>query len=157
MPRIHKTAFANAYLKLEAKAKDHEEKNDCAVKAVALATGASYEKVHKLMEQFGRKKKQGTFSTITRKVLNELGFKARRWPTDVLPSIIQEYPKAHRILKNVTTHHPRRFPKAWEPHMDKVLFFETKDHVACFRDGKMHDWSINNRLHVQNVYEITPL
>jgi hypothetical protein len=66
--------------------------------------------------------------------------------------MIARYPGVHKNLKSVTTHHPRRFKKVWadvEP-----LLFDCNQHVAAFKDGTIHDWSINAAKRVRGVYRI---
>jgi hypothetical protein len=53
------------------------EKNDCSVKAVALATGIKYAKVHYAFRKQGRKEGRGTHFYQQFAVLRELGFELK--------------------------------------------------------------------------------
>lgn len=149
--QVDKSSEAKAFSKVKAKSeKGKEDSNDCAVIALSLATETDYDKVHKLCETHGRLKKQGTKMTITRKVLKDLGFKARLLHTE---TFIDKYPKPHSNLKNVTTHHLDRFPEAFDSN--KVYLFRTKNHILCVKGGKVQDWTRGRSKHVREIYEIT--
>ena len=155
MPKIFKVSEPKVWKTIDKRSKAINEKNDCAPKAVAIATGEEYEKVLKMMADEGRVTRQGTDDLITRKVLKKLGYKMTRWATDQHRSMIDRYPAAHNNLQNITSHHFRRFSNVWDPVLEgKIFLFRTKGHLFCVRDGKNHDWSINSKLHVQDVFEV---
>ena len=156
MPTLKKTTPPTAYYDLVRAAREKDETKDCAVKAIALATGAKYETVLEMLAAEGRKKKGGTHDRQTREVLRKLGYGMKKMPFIEMRKIIKGYPKPHcNAIKNITTYHPRRFPESFtERFTGKVILFFTKSHVACYRDSEMHDWSTNNRLHVTEIYEV---
>lgn len=107
------------------------ERNDCAVKAVAIATGTDYRTVHALMKKHGRRDRKGTPVPITFKVLKELGFKTVAVP-----------PKA-RTVKTIA------------PTLTGGAYLvRTAGHILAVRDGKAEDWTEGRRHRVQEVYRV---
>lgn len=156
MPRIKRTSRTELYQKLNSAGDVLGEENDCAVIAVAAAASVSYEEAHKELTAQGRKPKSGTSIFQTIGALKKLGFDVKKIPAKKLRSVIDGYPKPHNKLKNITTHHPRRFKEAWQDlATGKVLLLSCKTHICCYRDDAVNDWSINNRIHVLSIYEVT--
>jgi len=54
-----------------------QERADCAVTALAKATGRSYEICHKALADSGRKRNQKTYSYMVERAIKKLGFKCR--------------------------------------------------------------------------------
>lgn len=132
-----------------------EDNNNCAPIAVSIVTGRSLEEVTAKMESFGRIKKQGTHRDITEKTLTAFGVKVREWKRSEINDLIASYPLPHcNVLKNVSSHHPRRFPDAWAPHIGKTLLLFSAKHVAAFKSGSVQDWSINNQLQIREIWEL---
>jgi hypothetical protein len=125
------------------------ETNDCSVVAASILTGLSYRECHAAFTEAGRKKKTGTAYVTTLKAYLKLGFKLVRYDVH---QHIQQYPGVHSGLKNVTTHHPRRFPKVWADVPD--LLFHTTDHAAAFKGGVVRDHSINRSMRVNTAYRV---
>jgi hypothetical protein len=111
MARIKKTAKSEKYFDMIKKSDNLSEANDCTVKAIALACDVSYEAAHTALKTFGRKHGRGTSISIMEKACRMLGFKMVYVDRD---HFIKQYPKAHQILKSITTHHPERFNKIWK-------------------------------------------
>lgn len=156
MPKIKTVARTETFTKLNSVSKsEFNEHRDCAVKAVALACDVSYDVAHSTLKRLGRKDKVGTPVHIITQAVVELGFNIRRWSFIERQNTIQSYPGVHAKLQNITTHHPRRFRRVWEKHDHKTLMFLTPRHIATFKGGVVHDWSINNSLQVTEVYEVT--
>ncbi len=128
------------------------ERNDCAVRAVAAATGRPYDEVHALFKAEGRRDGGRTFCNITWAVLKQLGLKAEiRNPRDM----ISQYPGNHaRVLKSVTTHHPDRFNKVWADGKTYLLF--TPGHILAVVNGVNHDWTRGRAMRVTRMYEVVP-
>ena len=152
MGQIKKTDTHPTYKKLLKASAVAKEKNDCAPKAVSVVTRVPYEKVLEVMEKHGRKKKQGTYSFITRKTLHDLGWEMTRLD---IRKYKRRFPKHHSELKYATSHSFRRFPEAWHDLPKKCLAF-TAGHVFAVEDGQNIDWSVNNKLRIQGIYEIKP-
>lgn len=151
MARIKRTTYAEEYSAVEKYAKDFGDNNFCGPVSVALLTGESYEKVAAMMAEEGRKPKQGTYQHITNNVLDKLGFKRTR--VDI-KAIISSYPKPHcDVLKNMTTHHPRRFPGCIDPN--KMYMAHCRGHVLAIAGGVVQDWTINRSLRIYKLEEVT--
>jgi hypothetical protein len=119
------------------------------VVAIAAATGTDYAQVRDLLAAAGRKARHGTYRAATYAVLDKLGFD--RIPVEQ-SMMIGQYPKAHQILKSVTSHHPRRFNKIWRDGNTYLFFFSA--HVAAVVDGTLVDWSLNRALQCTEIYKI---
>lgn len=133
---------------------DTAEKNDCAVKAVAVVCNVAYDEAWTALNKLGRKTGKGTPREMTRKAIEDFGFKIELVD---LESVKATYPKPHSGLKNITTHHHERFPEAWgtERKLNNTLLF-SKGHVSAFKDGVLHDWSVGRKLHVWQMWHIVP-
>ncbi len=151
MARIDRTTVSFApYKQVRAGSEHHKEKADCAVVAVAAAAGIPYTEAHALMAAEGRKPRRGTPMFITGSVLAQLGFKMVRVSSS---SFIQRYPKAHQILRNVTTHHPDRFNHIWKD--GNTYMFRTRRHILTVRNGVNCDWTRGTAKRVEEIYLIT--
>lgn len=157
MPRLAKTSHPIEFETVHGDALAHGETNDCAVKAVVIATGAPYAKVHEIMKRLGRADRKGTPMAITEATLKELGFRFRKWGFLKMQAQMRSYPGIHGSangVKNMTTHHPRRFREQWKQYDDKIMLLHTPKHILCLRDGEVKDWSINRSLKLIGIYEI---
>jgi len=129
-----------------------EDRAYCAIIAVAAITGEPVMKVREMMEANGRKRGHGTRREVTRKTLEQLGYKIKEWSFRERWDLIATYPKPHNELENITTHHPRRFPSAWacQPNM---LMFSAK-HVAAYVDGVVCDWTVKHSKWVVEIWTL---
>jgi len=151
MPKIKTSIRTEEFIQLSQQASVMGEKNDCSVKAVALAAGVSYEEAHAALAEEGRKNGKGAYTQGILRAVERCGKKHQRIPLDM---IIQLYPKGHRdVLKSVTTHHPARFPDAWQDGNTYVMF--TKRHVCTIINGVNHDWTNGRAMRAISVYRIT--
>lgn len=124
------------------------DKNHCAVLAIAVLTGEPVEKVQAACEERGRKRGQGTCTFIMRNVLRDFGWTVRE--ADPM-TFIRQYPGNHgRVLKNVTTHHPARFNKVWKEVPRALLF--SRGHVSASDHGELHDWAVGRALRVHTIW-----
>lgn len=153
MARKSRTTHPSEFTLLDTLAKAKGETNDCAVKAVALACDVPYDVAHAALREAGRQDKQGTFHWTTRKAIKKLGFKVREWTFKEKQAAIKKYPGVHSKLAYITTHHPRRFPEAWEGCHPNMLWRSAR-HILSVKDGKVMDWSVNNSLRVVDIWEI---
>ena len=156
MPRIHKTSTTSAFDSMSVLARSMGENNDCAVKAIALACNVPYATAHATLAQLGRKKGRGTYRTLSYKAVGLLGYNVTMWTTAERRRLIESYPKAHRILRHITTHHPRRFKKVWSGMADRTFMLFCATHVAVVKGGELHDWTVNKAMRVVDIWEITP-
>lgn len=150
MARIKKTEVSEIYSRARQEQDAVGDKNDCAVIAIHAATGVPVEVVRRKLSELGRKVGKGTFKYRILQAIAELGFNATKVD---LKQLIKLYPAPHNNLKNVTSHHPRRFPKVFET--GNYIFFSS-DHVWNVKDGENHDWSRNAALRVRSGYIIQP-
>ena len=152
---------------LLAASSDMDERNDCAVRAVAVATGVSYQTAHAALRVQGRKDRDGTYPCETHKAVQSLRFQLedvteqyagkREYRTRKFWSIDrwgyeyeQERTTATRLgpVKTVTTAE-KYLPK------DRVFIVFVREHVLCVRDGKAQDCTSGRRHHVKSIYRVT--
>jgi hypothetical protein len=130
-----------------------EGKRDCAVVAVSIATGRPYEECLNVMTKHGRRPGHGTPMAVTNAAMNELGFELTKLSWIKLMEIIKGYPGVHSNLKNVTSHHPRRFPGAFD-HLGPVFMMRSNGHISTVKNGVNEDWSQNSALRVIEIYVV---
>lgn len=153
MPRPTTQGRSEVYAQHIAQGRTMSEHNDCAVRAVAAATGRAYDEVHALFKAEGRRDARRTPTSITWEVLKQLGFRVEyRHAVD----FIRQYPGSHATaLKSVTTHHPDRFPAAWKNGKTYLMF--TPGHILAIVNGTNHDWTRGRALRAKSIYEVLPL
>lgn len=153
MPAIRQEAKVKTvtYASLAEKAKEVKDDKMCAVIALAAITGLDYELAHAALAFEGRDTGNSTHVIQIENALAKLGFEVK---TRDRFDFIRSYHGFHaEVLKNVTTHHPERFPAVWKDGK-KYLFF-TKNHVAAVVDGVNHDWTKGEAKRVQTIWEVT--
>ena len=136
------------FQKLQEESVARGEANDCGVKAVSLVCGISYQEAHALLASKGRKKRGGSPHGKTEEVITELGFKLT--PVEQT-DISWKYPARYR-LRQLTTHHPDRFPQAWAGKATYLMF--TRGHVLAIIDGVNHDWSRGRAKRCTRLYRV---
>lgn len=138
----------------ELRREGHElgDRNDCAVIAVAAATGVPYKAAHEALRLAGRKAKRGTPMLATEEALAALGFNLKAWTIPQQLKKVLEYGPGFRN-SSITTHHPHRFHQHRKG--EGTLLFRTKAHILCIKDGVNHDWSHRNSLRVISIYQVT--
>jgi len=122
----------------------------CAVIALAAITKLPPKQVQEALAAAGRKIGRGTYTWTTQRALALLGYSVEKASRDWIQEMIASYPEPHNMLKNVTTHHPRRFKSAWSGQPDMLLF--TSGHVAAYVDGKVVDYSVKRSLQITEVW-----
>lgn len=150
MPAPKKIARTNDFIALTADREEHNEHNDCSVIALALATGLPYAKTREALRARGRKDRDGVSIVHILDALEDLG-----WTTVHVGKMkfINQYPGHHRTaLKNVTTHHPDRFPEVWRDGNTYLIF--TATHVLCVKDGVNHDWTRGRAKRAWRIYKV---
>lgn len=110
------------------------EKNDCAVKAVAIATFQEYHDVREMFSAEGRKTGCGTPRWMTEKVLNLLG----------------------RKLVDVTKHFRSKTVVSLSREVTPRdnLLVSTRGHVFCIQDGQVLDWTKSRRHRIIKICRI---
>ena len=153
MAKIAKTSVPQDFFELRKGLTD--DKNFCAAIALAALTGIDVVAVRDALEGAGRKRGGGTYNYQMRTALNGFGFEMIKLDWREHSSIIGSYPSVHKNLKHITTHHPRRFKKAWADKGNMLMI--TPTHAAALVDGEVVDWSINNSLCVIDLCRIVPI
>lgn len=149
MARIKSTKMTSEYsLSIEQTAL-HGERNDCAVRAVSIATQTEYKAVLGLMAEKGRRPGRGTYMATILETVNDLGFRTK-WVASSF--FINQYPGRHAELKSVTTHHPARFRSVWED--GNTYLISTTRHIAAVVNGAVHDWTAGRALRAISIYKI---
>lgn len=152
MPKIKLAEYSEDYKQIHREGKEHGDNRFCAVAAVAIITGKPYKEIATLMEEKGRKHRQGTQQYITDNVLKDLGYELKRV---AIRDIIASFPKPHcNVLKNMTTHHPRRFPGCIDP--TKMYLAHVSGHILAITGGQVRDWSVNRSLRIYKLEEVVP-
>jgi hypothetical protein len=150
MPAIKKTPPSEVYQELVKISDILSENSDCSVVALSVLTGRSYTECLDVMERAGRRKGEGVLVPQIQKGAQLLGHPIRELRYMEKRAIIESYPERDHCLQNITTHHPRRFKKAWASQPPMLLV--TCNHVAAFRDGVVHDWAVNKALRVTQIF-----
>ncbi len=157
------TAMPAAFTALQGDANLFNERDDCSVKAICVATGAPYAVVHALMAKHGRKNRKGVQpsadNSSMKMTIRELGFKIRTWElrehVDLLSTYSPDPVKARKWYKGLTTKQPRSFNKQWRKlAVQNLLLFNT-GHVSAYKDGEVIDWAHNTAKRIWMVWEIT--
>lgn len=152
MPRPTTTGRSEVYAAHLAQGRDMLERNDCAVRAVAAATGRGYDEVHAMFKAEGRRDAARTPNSMIWAVLKQLGFRTER---RVDRDFIVQYPGSHATaLKSVTTHHPDRFPAVWQDGKTYLMF--TPGHILAIVNGTNHDWTRGRALRAKAIFEVLP-
>jgi len=155
MARIERMNLSSKFTQLTEDSRFLGETNDCGVKAVALACDVPYAEAYVKLKRLGRRDRKGTPWAMIRRAIEEFGFEIKTWTTWEQRQLIDTYPGVHKNLHQITTHHPRRFPKAWAPLKEKRLLLGVHKHVAAFRDGEVIDWTVNSAKRVWMILEVT--
>lgn len=150
MPRPAATPRTPVFDAMQSAANAHGETNDCAVKAVAIACNADYDVVHAMMRDMGRVQGKGTPWQVIYDTIDRLGYERVRVNER---GVISKYPKGHRdVLKNITTHHPDRFPAAWAD--GKTYLMVTNRHILAIVNGVNHDWTRGTARRCLTLWEV---
>ena len=108
----------------------YNERNDCVIKAIAIATNISYGKVHKTCKKNGRENRKGTSGKTLKKTVSDLGFK-------LVP--------VKGTGKTFKTYQP--------PTNESYLVF-SKSHCVAAVDGLIRDWSSDTNRRVIAQFRI---
>lgn len=151
MARIKCSGTSKTYEQMVCCSTEMGESRDCSVVSLAVACGVAYVEAHEAMEFHGRKAGRGASIASILAAVRTLGCDYKRVS---IAETIAKYPSGHRdVLKNVTTHHPERFPGVWKDGKRYLIF--TTDHVLAVVDGLNHDWTKGRAKRAVSIYEIT--
>ena len=127
------------YQKMEKASDRKQEKNDCAVKALAIATGLTYKDAHTLFEQLGRKPRSATLPRLTEAALKLLRIKTR----DVTAHY--KYALGAKTIRTLSRVMVDR---------SGVYLAYTHDHIVAIKDGVVHCWSHDYLYRVLKVVKL---
>lgn len=149
MPEISQFDLPDSFLEASKAMESLGDKSACAIIAISILTGVCPLIVYEICELMGRVKNTGTKMFIIERCIELLGFHVEKLDAKMF---ISTYPKPHSsVLRFMTTHHPRRFPKSFQ---GENLLLVTHAHAAAVKDGKLVDWSINRILFVHIVWRV---
>jgi len=110
---------------------DYGEARDCAVRAVTLATGVPYARVHATMGRMGRRNRCGARFSHIEGTVKALGFE------------MKEIPHRANIVRKITA----------ELQSGSFLVL-VSGHILCVKDGSVQDWTDGRAHRVKKVFEI---
>lgn len=152
MPAPKANQKTETYQNIRGEANARGAWNDCAVIAISIATGVDYATVSEMVAERGRKEGQGTHTMIIKGVLRALGYETIVRYAD---EFIAKYPKPHcNALKSVTSHHPDRFPKAWNDGNTYMMIVSGGAHILTIKDGVNHDWTRGKAKRAAEIWQI---
>lgn len=120
------------FAKMAEESKAINERNDCAVKALALCAGIPYDQAHTLLRRNGRRWRKSTKWHVFWPAFESLGLKREQFTT------------RHKTIVAFG----RRPPHG-------TYLIATRGHLACCRDGKVEDWTEGRRHRIQRVWRVT--
>jgi len=131
--------LSDLYIDLNAVSDELGESNDCAVVSLAVASGLSYQEAREVMRGFGRNDKDGA---------------------SLKASILPAFRYAGLQTKRITSTRKPKSKTTWSlarsgELSEGTFIISTSDHICTMKDGELHDWSINRKLRIQGVYEVT--
>jgi hypothetical protein len=128
--------MTKTYDKLKGRQQAAGERNDCAVKAIAVATGRGYTAVRAALRREGRGTKERTSMYAQRRAITALGF-----------TIAREIRSTALVNKTLATIEQ-------EDALGGSWMIHTADHVAGMTDRTLHDWAAGKRMPVQVCWKI---
>jgi len=153
MPSIKRHKLDHSvYYSLNSHSARMTERSDCAVIAATALSEKPYAEVHAMFASLGRKSQTGTNWGVMAKAFTLLGLKLIHVERE---HFLGRYPKAHRCLRNVTTHHPDRFKKVWAD--GNAYLFDTGRHVLAVKNGVNMDWTRGTATRVKRIYRVEPI
>ena len=156
--------MSKLYQKINKRSDKWRESNDCTVKALAIATGKTYEQAHGALALRGRNFRKGVTMSVFFQAVNDLGFTEKEIYRHSLIRL------SDNEFHHLNDHHEEmvkkmrrtrwakgRTMKSIEAHLPKrgVYIVQTSRHVLCVRAGQIHDWTKNRQHRITNVHHIT--
>ncbi len=124
--------YTDKYTDVYAEASRLRDTNCCALIAVAVLTGKSYEDVYDLFRAKGRRRGKGTYGYITRSVLRDLGYTLER---------LKRLPKTVNQCEAKLSKRGR-------------FLIHTSRHALAMKNGKVHDHSRGSRRRPKEIYRV---
>lgn len=120
-------------------AEHYGEKNDCAIKAVSIATDTLYTDVREVYKQMGRKPRSRTGGGISWEMFREC-------------MQVCSNNKAVEVTKDYNSKTLRTFER--EALVNKVFIVEVRGHVSAVKYGVVEDWAQGSCMRINKIWEI---
>ena len=150
--------LSDLYRRMQRRSEKWRETNDCTVKALAIATGKTYEQAHGALALRGRNFRKGTTLSTMFLALSDLGFTHEEIYRRAFADSEHLYPPDKERAKKMrrTRWAKGRTMKSIQPHLPKrgVFLISTSSHVLCVRAGQVHDWTSNRKHRITHVHHI---
>jgi len=151
--------MSDLYEKMNRRSDRWRECNDCTVKALAIATGKTYEQAHGALALRGRNFRKGTTMSTVWLAASDLGFTKK----EVFCRYFSERDHLYPPDKEKAAKYRRsrwakgKTIKAIKPHLPKrgAYLIQTSTHILCVRAGEVHDWTSDRRHRIVKVHHIT--
>jgi hypothetical protein len=135
---------------MEEASKAFGERNDCSVKAVAVAAGVTYRVAREALRKAGRNYCRGAMQWEIHNALKSLGVEVVL-DNQVIHYTIQTLHERNYVVKNLTTRQLTMFPSIVP--VGTFLAY-TNGHVVCIKDGQVHCWGATKALRIKSMYRI---
>lgn len=145
-----KVQLTEEFLNLRKEAREHGEYRDCSVKALALAVDLPYAQAREVLAGLGRKPKRGTTSGLTAAAVRALGYKTVR--SVYAHDLVEELRVKHNYkVSRLTSRQLGMFPLL-DP--TKTYLLSMSGHIACYKGGKLHDWTAATSNRIIAIQEV---
>lgn len=134
-------------------AQDHNEANDCSIRAFVVLTGIQYGEALKMSYDAGRKPRQGTYVWQENEMANKAGFE--RTELNIQEAIDALAEKKNYKVKNLTTRQLAMFPDVFEELGWTNVRVWVNGHCLAFKDGIVHDWAGARAKRIYNAQQMT--
>lgn len=153
-----------SYKRLSEESKEFNETNDCTVKAIAVATGVSYERAHNALSMYGRKNRKGANDIQMEQALNFLGYKIERYTwRDLRQFRVDKGLRDAKTKKRRETLKQKGITAFGNYTMKTITEFTKKSnnyiihvnrHVAAVKNNVVEDWTDNRKHKVNYVWKV---
>lgn len=152
----------------------HGEKNDCTVRACAVATQIDYSAMREYLSHYGRKPKRGMNRSDYHRALRDLGFEIIEldgpkfeYRTEVVEGFYRFNWKSGREVWIDPHFRCTQRKVSGGKHYDSVTVMKlakelntgtylvgTDSHVLCLKDGVVHDHTKGRKFRVKSVHRV---
>ena len=151
--------MTDLFRKMERRSDRWRERNDCTVKALAIATGKTYEQAHGALALRGRNFRKGTTMSAMFLAASDLGFTKKEIYCRHFSERDHLFaPDKERAKKMRRTRWAKgKTIKSIKPYLPKrgAFLIQTSTHVLCVRAGEVHDWTSDRRHRIVKVHQIS--
>ena len=136
---------------LAAKSKSFDEKNDCAVKAVAVVANASYEEAYEALRKAGRKPRRATPLPVIFAALKSLGCHATYQNNFQHNGV----PMGRCPISRVKSRLMQAFGANGKQFRNGRYLVLTRNHILAVKDGEVQDWTDGRRHQARFAWEVS--